>query len=89
MKKITLLAAVLIAASFASCKKSYSCECKMTVTDPSTGEKYTKTETQAMSEKMKEKQAAAACNQTAKQVTNNVYGLGAGDLTVETVCGIK
>ena len=89
MKKITLLAAVVIAASFASCKKSYSCECKFTATDPSTGEKYTKTETQAISEKMKEKQAAAACNQTAKQVTNNVYGLADGELTVETVCGIK
>lgn len=27
MKKITLLAAVIIAASFASCKKDYTCEC--------------------------------------------------------------
>lgn len=27
MKKITLLAVVLIAASFASCKKNWNCEC--------------------------------------------------------------
>ena len=27
MKKITLLAAVVIAASFASCKKNYTCSC--------------------------------------------------------------
>ena len=27
MKKITLLAAVVIAASFASCKKNYTCTC--------------------------------------------------------------
>ena len=30
MKKITLLAAVIIAASFASCKKNYTCECTVT-----------------------------------------------------------
>ncbi|MES2133573.1 MAG: hypothetical protein V4506_14585 [Bacteroidota bacterium] len=27
MKKITLLAAVIVAASFASCKKNYTCVC--------------------------------------------------------------
>ena len=27
MKKVTLLAVVIIAASFASCKKDYTCEC--------------------------------------------------------------
>ena len=30
MKKITLLAVVLIAASFASCKKNYTCSCSDT-----------------------------------------------------------
>jgi len=32
MKKLTLLAAVVIAASFASCKKDYTCSCTTTVT---------------------------------------------------------
>lgn len=31
MKKITLLAAVIVAISFASCKKDYTCECSVTV----------------------------------------------------------
>ncbi len=30
MKKITLLAAVIVAASFASCKKNYTCTCSGT-----------------------------------------------------------
>lgn len=39
MKKITLLAAVVIAASFASCKKNYTCVC--TYTSGGTTETYT------------------------------------------------
>ena len=39
MKKITLLAAVVIAASFASCKKNYTCVC--TYTSAGTTETYT------------------------------------------------
>lgn len=39
MKKITLLAAVVIAASFASCKKNYTCVC--TYTYAGTTETYT------------------------------------------------
>lgn len=31
MKKITLLAVALVAISFASCKKDYTCECTSTV----------------------------------------------------------
>jgi hypothetical protein len=39
MKKITLLAAVIVAASFASCKKNYTCVC--TDTYNGTTETYT------------------------------------------------
>ena len=52
MKKITLLAAVVIAASFASCKKTYSCVC----TDSIDGTTQTYT-----SAKMKKKDATTWC----------------------------
>lgn len=54
MKKITLLAAVIIAASFASCKKEYTCECTTTIN----GATYTASGT---SGKMKKKDAKTWC----------------------------
>ena len=58
MKKITLLAVVIIAASFASCKKNWNCVC--TYSDGSQ-ETY-------VSAKMKKKDAKTWCE------TGNSYG---------------
>ncbi len=52
MKKITLLAVVIIAASFASCKKNWNCVC----TDNSDGSQET-----YVSAKMKKKDAKTWC----------------------------
>jgi hypothetical protein len=55
MKKITLLASVVIAASFASCKKDYTCVC--TYTYAGTTETYTYD-----LGKIKKKDAKASCD---------------------------
>jgi hypothetical protein len=57
MKKITLLAAVVIAASFASCKKDYTCVC--TTSDTSNG--YAASYTFDLG-KIKKKDAKANCD---------------------------
>lgn len=57
MKKITLLAAVVIAASFASCKKVYTCTCTYTYTSGGTYTSTTSTGT-----KVKKKTAETWCN---------------------------
>ena len=53
MKKITLLAAVIIAASFASCKKNWNCEC---TSNTAGGDTFVVT-----SAKMKKKDAKTWC----------------------------
>lgn len=57
MKKITLWAAVLMAAFFASCKKSYTCTC--TRPNPSTGLNGTYTYDLG---KIKKKDAQSSCD---------------------------
>ncbi len=58
MKKITLLAAVVIAASFASCKKDYTCVCTVPASSSSyyAGTSYTYD-----LGKIKKKDAKASC----------------------------
>ena len=55
MKKITLLAAVVIAASFASCKKDYTCVCT------GTSSVYNSSYTFDLG-KIKKKDAKASCD---------------------------
>jgi hypothetical protein len=55
MKKITLLAAVVIAASFASCKKDYTCVCTVTSGGVSTNYTYDLG-------KIKKKDAKSSCD---------------------------
>lgn len=55
MKKITLIAAVVIAASFASCKKVYTCTCSYTYG----GQTYS--ETYSTGTKVKKKTAETWC----------------------------
>jgi hypothetical protein len=62
MKKITLLAVVLIAASFASCKKVYTCTCTGTYSD---GTSYT--DVYSTGTKVKKATAESWCS-------NNNYG---------------
>lgn len=58
MKKITLLAAVIVAVSFASCKKNHSCVCTDTYTDGTT---YSLTYEQG---KQTKKKAQESCDAT-------------------------
>jgi hypothetical protein len=68
-KKLIVASLVLISAAFTtSCKKSYGCECKTTYTDGN-GDLITLTQTKAIDEKMKEKQATASCTESEAQMT--------------------
>lgn len=55
MKKITLIAAVVIAASFASCKKVYTCTCSYTYSG------VTYSDTYSTGTKVKKKTAETWC----------------------------
>ena len=79
MKKITLLAVAALAMTFASCKKDYTCECK--VTSNATGTNVTST-TSAATGKMKKADAEAKCNEGDSNTT-------VGALTVSSECSIK
>jgi len=79
MKKITLLAVAALAMTFASCKKDYTCECK--VTSNATGTNVTST-TSAATGKMKKKDAEAKCNEGDSNTT-------LAGLTVSSECSIK
>ncbi len=67
MKKITLLAAVIVVASFASCKKVYTCTC----TYSSGGSSYSSTSSTGV--KVKKKTAESWC--TAQQSTGETCTL--------------
>ena len=71
MKKRTvtvlMAAATIIAMTTTSCKKSYSCECVTTYTDGA-GDSWTLTKIDPIDEKMKDKQASAACAATQDQM---------------------
>ena len=67
MKKITLLAAVIAVASFASCKKAYTCACTTTVTSPNylgtgTTTNVYNDDAAAYGKKMNKKTAQSACD---------------------------
>lgn len=89
MKTKTMIAIIASALTIVSCKKNYSCECVSKLTDPSSGATMTKTETQPINAKLSSKQATASCNQTAKQVTENLYYYGDGTYNVTTNCDVK
>jgi len=69
MKKITLLAVVIVAASFASCRKVYTCTC--TWTSSSSGTTYT--DVYSTGTKVKKKTAETWC--TGLQGTNETCSL--------------
>ena len=95
MKKTILLTIIAIAATFTSCKKSYSCECTSSFTETGYGT-YSETTIDAYSEKMKEKQAIAACKETESKLSYANAGHAedieylTGDITtVSTSCEVK
>ena len=73
MKKITLLAAVVIAASFASCKKNYTCVCTGTQSGSTASYSYTYD-----LGKIKKKDAKSTCN-----------SVGASWVTIGGTCEAK
>jgi hypothetical protein len=96
MKKITLLAAVIVVASFTSCKKAYTCSCS-TVFTYSTGSPDTyKDDAKAYSKKMNKKTAQAACDEKKAAIdadyknalTNNGTDPNPG-VTTATTCDLK
>jgi hypothetical protein len=69
MKKLFITAMVIASvSSITSCKKVYSCECVTTV--DISGVTETTTEVIELTEKMKEKQAESACNQSEDQMNS-------------------
>lgn len=95
MKKITILAVALLAISFASCKKEYTCACTTTLSYTGGKDDY-KDDAQAYSKKMSKKTAEAACDE--KQVaidasyknalTDNGVEPDPG-VTAKTACELK
>lgn len=94
MRKTTLLMLVIIASIFTSCKKTYSCSCSSSFSVGA--EAFNTVKTDTYSEKMKEKQAKAACKDTETKLlyTNFLlaefisatYGI---DSYAVTTCSIK
>lgn len=97
MKKITLLAAVVIAASFASCKKAAKCECTRSMTSTSTnGVSGTTSNAVTVStreiSKTGKKTAAAMCGNST-DVTTSTSTIGGTDYVTTTnyasTCSVK
>lgn len=96
-KKFLLLASLLY---FASCKKTYTCECNTThVYTDNNGKRVTEVlpgDNSSYSQKMTKSQAESACQheQTAVQtdLTNGVTGNGSGNTNSQTIaasCSLK
>ncbi len=86
LKKVTLVVAVLAALSLVSCKKSFSCSCKTTVS--TTGFSSSSEVKESYSVKMKEKHAKAACDNTKAITEKQAKDLNPG-YSVSTSCELK
>lgn len=93
-KSIIIMTAMsaIIALTSISCKKSYSCECVTTYTDGAGNFQYV-TKIQPISEKMKDRQASAACSVSQEQM-NTVNNDINTDLTgpyydISSTCAVK
>ena len=100
MKKITLLAAVLVAVSFASCKKAAKCECTTTSSTtkngiPQTTSPYVSNSQVTTTEisKTSKKTAAAMCGNTTDVATRTESYPGTSTdvyvTTTSSTCSIK
>lgn len=97
MKKIVLLAVVIAATSFASCKKAATCECTRTMTSTNTNGvsgtvSNSKTVTTREISKTGKKTAAAMCGNST-DVTTSTSTIGGTDYVTTTnyasTCAIK
>lgn len=84
MKKISFIAAALIAFSISSCKKDYTCECTQTVTD-SSGDVTTDPMYNTTYRDMKKSNAKSHC-QDSKEVRVDADG---GTTTTVYDCKLK
>ena len=98
MKKITLLAAVVIAVSFASCKKAAKCECTRSMTSTSTdGVSGTPSNAVTVStreiSKTSKKTAAAICGNSTEVTTSSFTNFSGGTSVTtnnySSTCSIK
>jgi len=100
MKKKSVLPLALVLFSLVSCRKQYTCNCTLTFTTNDNGTQYTsvyKNTATTYDEKMKEKQAKAACDHEATAMQSTFTGLFTNNGTMQqdpnisynTVCTIK
>ncbi|MCD6017547.1 MAG: hypothetical protein K0S53_668 [Bacteroidetes bacterium] len=94
MKIKSIVAVLLIASSLPSCKKQYTCEC--TTMYSISGQSSTETTGDTYSEKMKEKQADAACDETEAKLSKaskdhaaDVEYFSGETTTATTTCKLK
>jgi len=95
MKKITILALALVAISFASCKKEYTCACTTTISYSGGNDLY-KDDAQPYSKKMSKKTAEAACDEKQTAIdasyknafTDNGVDQNPG-ISAKTACELK
>ncbi len=85
-KAVLLIVAVTLVTGLSSCKKSYSCSCKTTVS--LSGFSSSSEVKESYSVKMKEKQAKAACDNTKAIAEKQAKDLNQG-YTVSTSCELK
>lgn len=95
MKTFFIVLSALTIASLSSCKKQYSCECKSTYSI-SGGSSQVDTQIHTYSEKMKEKQAESACDDTESKLTktnndyaNDVTYFSGETVSAKTLCEVK
>jgi hypothetical protein len=100
MKKKSVLIIALALCGLASCRKQYVCNCSLTFTTYDNGKQYTsvyKNTASTYNEKMKEKQARAACDHEAAAMQSTFTGLFTNNGTMQqdpnisynTVCTLK
>lgn len=94
MKKVVFSALLLAGlTTMTSCKKAYSCEC-VTNVETENGDPYTTSKIVSLDQKMKEKQAVAACDQTSSQIAAQNQEIINNDpneeyVSMTTVCSVK
>lgn len=86
LKKTMMLVTAVASLTLVSCKKSFSCSCKTTVS--TTGFSSSSETSEQYSLKMKEKQAKAACDNTKAIVEKQAKDLNEG-YNVSTSCELK
>ena len=85
MKKITVLAAVLVAVSFASCKKDRTCECTYTTSGTTNVTSHTSS---TVITKVKKSDAKYLCTKDSQSYTNT-SGSTSSTSTSSSDCKLK